>query len=91
MAQPESKSVAITKVVVKMGKMEVSMTVEEAKELQDVLNKTFCSVEVRRPIYIDYPVYRPYTWWSVKPDYTTGVVYCSSTSGTSATSARLTT
>lgn len=50
--------VGIERVVIKIGKKEVELSLAEAQELKDILNETFGRVEVRieRPMTIPYPV-----------------------------------
>jgi hypothetical protein len=73
----ESKEIKIKKLVIKIGPAEVSMTPEEAKELQQALNEMF-GKEVVHEIHHD--------WWYRYPIYTTPnpinwpTVYCSNTS-----------
>jgi hypothetical protein len=56
------KTVEISKVNIKIGKKEIELSVEEAKELKEILNETFGEKGV---VYIPqpYPVYeRPWRW-----------------------------
>lgn len=90
--------IEIKKIVIKVGEKELSFSLEEAKELQDILNKTFGGektvwfpsypiyIEVERPYRIVSP-YNPYlpTW----PTYVTwgttitdGTLCLSNTAGT---------
>lgn len=67
--------VEITKVVVKMGELEVSLSVEEAKELRDCLNRLF----TYKTVYVPYRRYYP-NWW----DDFSGVFWSLSGSGSNA-------
>lgn len=74
------EKIEIKKIVIKVGEKELSFSMEEAKELQNILNETFGGekaiyfpsypvyIEVERPYRITSP-YNPYipTW----PTYTT--------------------
>jgi hypothetical protein len=70
-----SQKVAVSKINIKIGKKEIPLTLEQAKELQELLNETFGNKnEVvyvpGSPVYIPHP--RPYrypkTYWSVTTD-----------------------
>lgn len=64
-----SEKVEVSKIVVKMGKKEVELSLAEAKELQELLNDTFGKKETvyipGSPIYIERPYIRPYPYWTV--------------------------
>ena len=64
-----SEKVSVSKIVVKMGKKEVELTLEEAKELQELLNDTFGKKETvyipGSPIYIERPYHWTYPRWEV--------------------------
>lgn len=54
-------SVAIERVIISIGKKEIPLTLEEAKELMEILNNTFGKKEIvisPSPIIIE----RPYTY-----------------------------
>ena len=63
--------VKISKIVVKIGDKELNLSLEEARELQNILENLFASKEIKviRDIeYIPYRVNIPYTppnpiWW----------------------------
>ena len=58
----------IMKVKIKMGTVEVELTLEEAKELQRTLNDAFGNSTIMWPPYQPYPWYdpRPYVpYWTV--------------------------
>ena len=74
-----SKAVEINRIVLKIGQKEIPLSLSEAKELQDILNTTFGSGRVF-PVYVEYPVYKPYTTWEITPKWDTGTITCSSTS-----------
>ena len=61
--------VSISKINIKIGKKEVELTPDEAKELQEILNETFGKKETvyipGSPIYIERPYIRPYPYWTV--------------------------
>ena len=86
-------TVKIAKINIKMGKKKVSLSVEEAKELRDLLNDTFGEQKAifmpSSPIIIDRP-YHPWRYWGV--DYTTPSVTWTSgnTTGSAATGATVT-
>jgi len=52
--------IVVSKIVIKMGKKDVELSLEEAKELQEILNNTLGKVVYipSAPIYIDHP----YRW-----------------------------
>ncbi len=62
-------SVKISKLNVKIGKKEVSLTIEEAKELQKILNDTFGEQKTvfvpSSSIIIERPVISPWKYWGV--------------------------
>jgi len=57
-------TVKIDKIVIQIGDRLVLLTLDQAQELQQVLNDTFG--EKRRPIYLTYPR-RPAPSWYVPP------------------------
>jgi hypothetical protein len=78
------KSVEIQKLVIRIGEKEITLGLDEAKELRDILNDTFGTKEiVRTPqterIYVPYfqePV-QPYYWWYITTDCQTNTYYLS--------------
>lgn len=55
--------IEVSKIVVKMGDVSVELSLEEARELQRLLNDTF-GKQVYIPTVIPYPVYpQPYRYW----------------------------
>lgn len=66
--------VSIKKVVVKIGDKEISLSLDEAKELQDILNRTFGTEKTvfvpSAPVIIERPWYPTYPHWSVTCDST---------------------
>jgi len=78
----KAKAVEISHVNIRIGKKEIALSVEEAKELRDILNDVLGQNE--RPIYIasPYPVYVepwPYKWWQTSD---TGTITFCNTSAT---------
>lgn len=55
----------IEKISIKMGDKTVELTLEQAKELKDILNDTFPEPVVNQPATFPYPIYieRPYPYW----------------------------
>ena len=74
--------VSISKINIKIGKKEVELTPDEAKELQEILNETFGKKErvyIPSPYPVVQPVYRPYRYWEVTYGNGTGTVTYSAT------------
>ena len=69
----EKLTVEIKEFVLRIGKKELKLNVNEVKELQELLNKTFGNEKIAYvPTYPYYPAY-PYYWkWN---DNTWGVTY----------------
>ncbi|MDD2869666.1 hypothetical protein [Neomegalonema sp.] len=74
----ENKKIEISKVCIKIAGKELSLTIEQAKELQDILNKTFGQSTTT---WVTYPVYYPsypyikqvYPNWTITyPEYVCG-------------------
>ena len=63
----KGNKVEIKKVVLEVGGKEIQLTIEEAKELQELLNKTFGENKNTITIPCPYPVYPDYPWrlWRV--------------------------
>ena len=61
------KSVDISRVVIDIGGKEIELSLDEAKELKDILNETFGNKQ--EPIYIPspYPVYEPWRYRHWEP------------------------
>jgi hypothetical protein len=58
------EKVEIKKVVLKIGKKEIELSLSEAKELQELLNETFGKATViSSPIIIERDRYHPYPYW----------------------------
>ena len=63
--------VVVSKINIKIGKKEIPLLLEEAKELQELLNQTFGKEEIvyipGGVTYIPYQVYhpKPYRYWDV--------------------------
>lgn len=56
--------VVVKNIVIKIGEKELLLSLEEAKELQEVLNDVLGKeVQVVKMLIEQYP----YNWWSVKP------------------------
>lgn len=81
-----SNKVELSNIVFKIGDKKIDLTLEEAKNLQDLLNNNF-GVATAQP-YIPYipimpyaPYYppEPYRWqeWEGRYDTTGGTLYCS--------------
>jgi len=70
-----SKSVKIKKVVLKIGKSEFALSLEEVKELQEVLDKAFA------PTRTIYPLYPYWPYWNGNVIYTSssGSISCATT------------
>ena len=68
-----AKEVIVSKIVFKMGDVSVELSLEEAKELQKLLNDTLGKQEsVFVPTVMSYPVYpRPYPWGYYEVSYDT--------------------
>ena len=80
------KSVEIKRVVIKVGNNEISFTLDEAKELKEILNKTFGETIQPHynivPYYVPYcPPYHSYPSWKIMYGTGTnpGVMYCTTT------------
>jgi len=66
----KTREVKIKKVVLKIGKRELSFTIEEARKLFDVLGGLFKTKVIREEHHhYEYPYYR--WWWSIPYDNTT--------------------
>ena len=69
--------VSISQINIKIGKKEIELSPDEAKELQQILNETFGE---KKTVFIPqpYPVYpNPHRYWEVTWGSGTGVVtYC---------------
>ena len=59
------RSVEIKHIVIKVGEKEIPLSLEEAKELQDILNKTFGGEKVIEKIVHEHDHYYP--WWEYQP------------------------
>ena len=63
--------VKVSKIKIEIGKKSIELSLEEAHELQEILNSTFGKREVKfipsyAPIIIERPVYpRPWRCWDV--------------------------
>lgn len=72
------REVSIKKVVVKIGDKEISLSLDEAKELQDILNRTFGTEKTvfvpSAPVIIERPWYPTYPHWSVTCNADSAVV-----------------
>lgn len=66
--------VSFKNVIVKIGDKEISLSLDEAKELQDILNRTFGTEKTvfvpSAPVIIERPWYPTYPHWSVTCDST---------------------
>ena len=71
-----SKKVEVSKINIKIGDKEIPLTLGEAKELQELLNKTFGEEKTvyvpgrSYPVTIPYPIpYQPYRpYWEITWD-----------------------
>jgi hypothetical protein len=76
-------STEIKKVVIRMGKKDVDLTLEEARELKDALAAFFpSSIPISYPIIIERDPYWARRWW--QPYYTSGTtsgMYMSGSAG----------
>lgn len=74
--------IKVQKIVIQIGKKEVSLTVGEAKELQKILDETFGKKEIvyipSHPVVIERPIYPPYRWWRVRYEDNAQTVWCKS-------------
>jgi hypothetical protein len=70
--------VAIERITIKIGEVEHSLTVEQARELSKTLAELFGGPAVVAP----YPVYRPWVYipWTTPPILPTWTVTCGSDS-----------
>jgi hypothetical protein len=72
-----NKKVEVSKINIKIGKKEIPLSLNEAKELRDILNDTFGKQETVYLSGTPYPVYpRPYRYWY--PTYAPYVTYSGS-------------
>lgn len=60
--------ITISKIEIKIADKVIPLTLEQAKELKEILNETFPEptsypIVVDRPVYIDRYPFRPYTYW----------------------------
>lgn len=66
--------VSIKKLVIKIGDKEVNLSLDEAKELQDILNRTFGGEKTifvpTAPVIIERPWYPNYPHWYITCDST---------------------
>jgi hypothetical protein len=88
------KEVAVKKVVVQLGKKELILDINDAKELQKVLNELFGQVIVEKkvveehhhydhkPFYWNYPYISYGSTTSGQFKYDNNVVYCANSSST---------
>jgi len=67
-----AKGIKIENIILKVGSTQIKMTVEEARELQDALNRTFKTSESTKvdPVIIPIPNYPRYDQWY--PTWTSG-------------------
>lgn len=70
--------VSIKNVIVKIGDKEISLSLYEAKELQDILNRTFGTEKTvfvpSAPVIIERPWYPTYPHWYVTCNADSAVV-----------------
>jgi hypothetical protein len=78
--------VSIKKVVVKIGDKEIGLSLDEAKELQDILNRTFGTEKTvfvpSAPVIIERPWYPTYPHWYVTCEANTSGNYTITASNT---------
>jgi hypothetical protein len=77
-----TKKVEVARIVIKVGEKELSFTLDEAKEMKELLSKILGEDKVvyvpSSPIYIE--VERPRRWIGIEPyPYTTYPIYTSNT------------
>jgi len=69
--------VSIKNIAIKIGNKEVTLSLDEAKELQDILNRTFGQKETvfvpSAPVIIERPWYPNYPHWYITYDSTSQV------------------
>lgn len=80
----EKKEVKIEKMVLNIDGEKVSLSMEQAKKLKNVLDELFGREVIKEVIrnhhYYDW-VYRPYYWGQVTtPDWRDNITYCSNNS-----------
>ncbi len=77
-----SNKVEIKKIVINIGDTIINLSLDQARELQDILNKTFGKKQIVYPYdppYPMYPYYPTYTYWNMT--YSGDTAICSSISG----------
>lgn len=70
-----SKAVKIDRIVIRIGDKEIPLSLDEAKELKDILNRTFGAektvytpaplVVIERPYYPTFPTFPNYPHWYI--------------------------
>lgn len=65
--------VRISKINIKIGDKEISLSLDEAQELRQILDETFGKrvIYPYQPLIIERPVVRPWQWWE-SPTITCG-------------------
>ncbi len=86
-----SNKVEIKKIVINIGDTIINLSLDQARDLQEILNKTFGTEKITYPYY-PYPIWReyiyekPYRYWDVVYSGTSNTLSCSATSGSGAVS-----
>lgn len=79
-----SKKVKVSKIKIEIGENEFELTLEQARELRDLLEDTFGKTiyqpyPITNPIIVERPIYtRPYRYWEPTWTYTSGTTAISS-------------
>ena len=76
----EGKQIAVKKIVLQIGKKEIDLSVDEAKELRRVLDELLSNQQTVYPLWYWYP-HITYGHWQVTCG-NTGTLMVSSSSGT---------
>ena len=61
MPKNQESAVEVKRVVLKIAGKEIALSVEQAKELRDILSKTFGDGKV---VHKHFPLWWPYTTWT---------------------------
>ena len=75
------EKVTISKIELIVNDKKIELTINEAMELKDLLNKTFEKEKVEFVPYPVYPSYPVYPWWQVQPYTITYDAWATTSSG----------
>ncbi len=64
------ETVKISKIELVVNEKKIELTINEAMELKDLLNKTFEKETIAPILYPMYPYYYVYPWWQNRPNTT---------------------